>query len=236
MDPKSSRPTADDGLAALFRGQTNGPTEPDTIEEPRPVPDFLPSMVIADGQFLAVVLQSREDQVSRKELVEWTYIYRRYQVITQQPAMIIHRLYSRLHYVLPASSWKKADKTQFELISMMETQDMTQPAQPAARIPRPRNQFMLYRQWISDKLRAENDGMTAGTISQVVANMWRSEKRHVKDHFKRLSIEEERRHAAKYPGYRYDGGKDKVPHYPYHLQDVQHDPMTTASRLINAGF
>lgn len=34
------------------------------------------------------------------------------------------------------------------------------------RIPRPRNQFIIYRQWMSARLQAENPGLTAGSICE----------------------------------------------------------------------
>lgn len=67
--------------------------------------------------------------------------------------------------------------------------------------------------------------------------MWRSEKQYVKDHFKKLAVEEEQLHSTTYPGeYQYDDGRDLMPHYPLHNRRVEHDPMTVAAQLIKAGF
>ncbi|KAL2020191.1 hypothetical protein VTK56DRAFT_8617 [Thermocarpiscus australiensis] len=101
-------------------------------------------------------------------------------------------------------------------------------------IPRPRNQFILYRQWMSGKIHAENPGMTAAYISRIVANMWRSEKPEVKAHFKALADEEDRRHKLAYPGYRYEAGRNPQP--ALRNRHLSHDPMTIAERLIEAGY
>ncbi|KAK3904983.1 high mobility group box-domain-containing protein [Staphylotrichum tortipilum] len=74
-------------------------------------------------------------------------------------------------------------------------------------IRRPRNQFIIYRQWMSAKIHANNPGVTAGCISQIVAQMWRAETPEVKARFKALADEEDRVHKLKYPGYRYEAAR-----------------------------
>ncbi|KAK4151069.1 hypothetical protein C8A00DRAFT_36302 [Chaetomidium leptoderma] len=59
-------------------------------------------------------------------------------------------------------------------------------------IRRPRNPFIIYRQWMSPKIHASNPNVTAACISQVVAKTWQLEKPEVKAHFKVLADEEER--------------------------------------------
>ncbi|KAK4102748.1 hypothetical protein N658DRAFT_322164 [Parathielavia hyrcaniae] len=102
-------------------------------------------------------------------------------------------------------------------------------------IRRPRNQFIIYRQWMSAKIHANNPGVTAACISQIVAQMWRDEKPEVKSRFKALADEEDRLHKAKYPGYRYVAGR-RNPQLPLSKRHLTQNPMTVDERLIAAGF
>ncbi|KAH6641116.1 high mobility group box-domain-containing protein [Chaetomium tenue] len=103
------------------------------------------------------------------------------------------------------------------------------------RIRRPRNQFIIYRQWMSAKIHACNPGVTAACISQVVAQIWQAEKPEIKAHFKILADEEDRVHKEMYPGYRYVAGR-RNPQLPLSKRNLTRDPMTVAERLIAAGF
>ncbi|KAL2269416.1 hypothetical protein VTJ83DRAFT_1600 [Remersonia thermophila] len=102
-------------------------------------------------------------------------------------------------------------------------------------IRRPRNQFIIYRQWMSRKIHATSPGLTAGAISKIVAKMWQAEKPETKYHFKYLADVEEALHREKYPGYRYVAGI-RDPQLPPSKQNLDHDPMTIAERLIEAGY
>ncbi|KAK4233447.1 high mobility group box-domain-containing protein [Achaetomium macrosporum] len=101
-------------------------------------------------------------------------------------------------------------------------------------IRRPRNQFIIYRQWMSAKVHAMSPSMTAGSISQIVAQMWRNEKPEVRAHFRALAIEEDRLHKLRYPGYRYAAG-NRNPTLPAARRGPA-DPMTVGERLIAAGY
>ncbi|KAK4200257.1 sporulation minus regulator 2 [Triangularia verruculosa] len=70
-------------------------------------------------------------------------------------------------------------------------------------IRRPRNQFIIYRQYMSKQLHQETPGLTAGTISSIVSKAWKSETPQVRAHFKALAEEEDRLHKLNHPGYRY---------------------------------
>ncbi|KAK1768930.1 high mobility group box domain-containing protein [Phialemonium atrogriseum] len=78
------------------------------------------------------------------------------------------------------------------------------------RIPRPRNQWIIYRQNRSRQLHEEDPTLTAGQISTIVSTMWRRESREVKDYFKNLAEEEDRQHKAKYPQYKYQARKSGI--------------------------
>ncbi|KAJ4298462.1 hypothetical protein N0V88_003492 [Collariella sp. IMI 366227] len=102
-------------------------------------------------------------------------------------------------------------------------------------IRRPRNQFIIYRQWMSTRIHATNPGVTAGCVSQIVAQKWRTEKPEVKAHFKALADEEDRTHKAMYPGYRYEAGR-RSPQLALSKRNLTRNPMKIAERLIAAGF
>ncbi|KAK4674441.1 Sporulation minus regulator 2 [Podospora pseudopauciseta] len=76
-------------------------------------------------------------------------------------------------------------------------------------IRRPRNQFIIYRQWMSARLHEDNPGLTAGAISSIVAKAWKGETPQVKAHFKALAVEEDRKHKLAYPGYRYQARRTR---------------------------
>ncbi|KAK4248746.1 mat A-3 [Corynascus novoguineensis] len=103
------------------------------------------------------------------------------------------------------------------------------------RIRRPRNQFIIYRQWMSSRIHASNPGLTATCISRIVAKTWRAEKPEIKVYFKALADEENRIHKEKYPGYRYVAVR-RDPQLLLSKRNLPHDPMTVDERLIAAGF
>ncbi|KAK0703147.1 hypothetical protein B0T26DRAFT_876258 [Lasiosphaeria miniovina] len=70
-------------------------------------------------------------------------------------------------------------------------------------VPRPRNCFILYRQWVGAKILAENPGLPASTISQVVSVLWRKESALIRQHFHGLAMQEEQIHRLSYPTYHY---------------------------------
>ncbi|KAL2150016.1 hypothetical protein VTH82DRAFT_7692 [Thermothelomyces myriococcoides] len=135
------------------------------------------------------------------------------------------------------------DKNVYDIVKSTEMNDgpVLQPAvTPEAvnhpkvtklRIRRPRNQFIIYRQWMSARIHASNPGLTAACISKT----WRLEKPEVKAHFKALADEEDRIHKEKYPGYRYVAAR-RNPQLPLSKRNLSHDPMTVDERLIAAGF
>ncbi|KAM7208976.1 HMG (high mobility group) box domain containing protein [Naviculisporaceae sp. PSN 640] len=100
------------------------------------------------------------------------------------------------------------------------------------RIPRPRNSFILYRQWMSKKLRTENPELTAGSISQIVGSLWRRESRRMKAHFNLLARMEDERHRAKYPNYRYEARR-VLDAQPAHV--FNEDGMHIGEHLIHLG-
>ncbi|KAK3944017.1 high mobility group box-domain-containing protein [Diplogelasinospora grovesii] len=101
-----------------------------------------------------------------------------------------------------------------------------------AHIRRPRNQFIIFRQEQSAKIRAENPGMTAGAISQIAAKMWRAAEPAVKAHYKQMATIEDANHKNMHPSYRY---KARRPHRAMNKRHVAANPMLAAERLIASG-
>ncbi|KAK4160340.1 mat A-3 [Cladorrhinum sp. PSN259] len=168
-------------------------------------------------------------------------------------AALIQRLGTRVYYIVSYSLIMSLDSNLF--VVLFTTQENTV-ALPTAimsfqmkpnrvskgnakdgRIPRPRNQFILYRQWMSARLQIENPGLTAGSISQVVSQMWHAEKPSVKAHFKRLADHEDRLHKVAFPGYRYEAGQPRVQR---RSEAAAHKPILTiqesAADLVLDGF
>ncbi|KAL6832476.1 hypothetical protein V8C40DRAFT_137607 [Trichoderma camerunense] len=69
--------------------------------------------------------------------------------------------------------------------------------------PRPRNSFMLYRQYHQSAVAKDNKGSSNPEISKIIGTMWKrlgEEERRV---WTELADEEKKMHGLKYPGYRY---------------------------------
>ncbi|KAL0468716.1 mating type protein [Neurospora intermedia] len=64
---------------------------------------------------------------------------------------------------------------------------------------RPRNQFVLYYQWLLDTLFSEDPSLSARSISQIVAGLWNSEHPAAKARFRELAEMEVQRHRAENP-------------------------------------
>ncbi|KAF2096849.1 hypothetical protein NA57DRAFT_42478 [Rhizodiscina lignyota] len=75
--------------------------------------------------------------------------------------------------------------------------------QPAPKIPRPRNAFMLYRQAHQASVAAQNPGIPNPDISKIIGRQWHSSPPSVKENWKKLAEQEKVRHQQQHPGYRY---------------------------------
>jgi HMG box factor len=83
-------------------------------------------------------------------------------------------------------------------------------------IPRPRNAFILFRQQHHQSVLDEGDTVkTNPDVSRELGKRWRDLSAEEKDYWNKLAEEEKKRHAEKYPGYRYIprrfGKKNKCP-------------------------
>lgn len=72
-----------------------------------------------------------------------------------------------------------------------------------ARVPRPRNAFILYRQHHHAKVVAAYPGKTNPEISKIIGERWRSLAQEEKDFWIHLGDEEKKSHLERFPDYRY---------------------------------
>ncbi|KAL1998214.1 hypothetical protein VTN02DRAFT_6634 [Thermoascus thermophilus] len=72
-----------------------------------------------------------------------------------------------------------------------------------AKIPRPPNAFILYRQHHHPRVKEAHPDFHNNEISIMLGKQWKEEPADVKAHFKALADEIKRKHAADYPDYQY---------------------------------
>ncbi|KAM4064852.1 HMG (high mobility group) box domain-containing protein [Hirsutella rhossiliensis] len=70
-------------------------------------------------------------------------------------------------------------------------------------IPRPRNKWILYRQYHAAIIKKEIGLITASEISTMISNMWRQASEAEKAIWQQKAEEEDRLHKEKYPDYKY---------------------------------
>ncbi|KAL7917741.1 MAT1-1-3 [Trichoderma austrokoningii] len=78
------------------------------------------------------------------------------------------------------------------------------------RIPRPRNSWILYRQYFSGEFIKIYPGITASELSTLIASKWKDEPAHEKNYWRCLAEQEERNHKKKYPDYKFRVKKSQV--------------------------
>ncbi|KAL6698889.1 hypothetical protein J3F84DRAFT_237336 [Trichoderma pleuroticola] len=69
--------------------------------------------------------------------------------------------------------------------------------------PRPRNSFMLYRQFHQSAVAKDNKGSSNPEISKIIGTMWKRLADDERKIWTELAEEEKKMHGLKYPGYRY---------------------------------
>ncbi|ORY06240.1 hypothetical protein BCR34DRAFT_590673 [Clohesyomyces aquaticus] len=75
--------------------------------------------------------------------------------------------------------------------------------QPEPKIPRPRNAFILYRQYHQSAIVARNPGLANPEVSKIIGEQWKAEDDESKKYWQVLAQEEKDRHHERYPDYRY---------------------------------
>ncbi|KAK5722872.1 hypothetical protein LTR17_014175 [Elasticomyces elasticus] len=79
-----------------------------------------------------------------------------------------------------------------------------------AKIPRPRNKFILYRQAMSKSIaNSSQHGKSQISVSKQAGEAWRAESAVLKQKFEELAARELASHAAKYPGWKYQPNRNR---------------------------
>ncbi|RAL06396.1 HMG-box domain-containing protein [Aspergillus ibericus CBS 121593] len=73
----------------------------------------------------------------------------------------------------------------------------------AAKVPRPPNAFILYRQHHHPKLKEAHPSLSNNEISVILGKQWKAESEHIRVEFKALADELKRKHAEAHPDYQY---------------------------------
>ncbi|KAJ5854505.1 High mobility group superfamily [Penicillium rubens] len=95
------------------------------------------------------------------------------------------------------------------------------PARPA-KVPRPPNCFILYRQANHHLVKDANPGVSNNEISRILGARWNNESPEVREQFTHLADELKKEHAIKHPDYQYaprrpSERKRRTPPFPYQL-------------------
>ncbi|OJJ78305.1 hypothetical protein ASPBRDRAFT_167991 [Aspergillus brasiliensis CBS 101740] len=73
----------------------------------------------------------------------------------------------------------------------------------AAKVPRPPNAFILYRQHHHPKLKEAHPNLSNNEISVILGKQWKAESEDIRVEFKALADELKRKHAEAHPDYQY---------------------------------
>ena len=95
-----------------------------------------------------------------------------------------------------SSSMEKPRTPSLKISALLNAQVET-----TAKIPRPRNAFILYRQEKSKLLMESHPEMSNLEISQALGKQWREEKTAIRTLYYDLAKKEKYEHQLKYPGY-----------------------------------
>ncbi|KAF4512727.1 hypothetical protein G6O67_000072 [Ophiocordyceps sinensis] len=124
----------------------------------------------------------------------------------QQPVKVFHDNWREKYRLCPLLPGVQANNITYGSLCFECDLDMSEPNVPEtkmARIPRPRNKWILYRQYQAAIIRQDLGKITASEMSTMIANMWRQESKAEKAVWKQKAEEEDRLHKEKYPDYKY---------------------------------
>ncbi|KAK9248475.1 hypothetical protein V1506DRAFT_529045 [Lipomyces tetrasporus] len=112
---------------------------------------------------------------------------------TMMPSLTSDKVSSQL---LPRLDQKKA------VTKSGSIKPSTQPKQKVAKVPRPRNAFIIYRGAKHDEVMRRGD-ISNTSASRIIAKMWKDEPPHVREYYRRLAMEESLNHKLQHPEYKY---------------------------------
>nr|BAD72606.2 MAT1-1-3 [Ephelis japonica] len=136
----------------------------------------------------------------------------------QQPVSVFHDSYRQKFRFCPLPFGATVDITNYgtlffscDLTGSKELPVMTnvvETEETSNHIPRPRNSWILYRQFKSRELRKDHQGITASELSTMISSLWKNETEEEKAFWQKMAQEEDRLHKEKYPGYKYTTKKN----------------------------
>ncbi|OOF98561.1 hypothetical protein ASPCADRAFT_1991 [Aspergillus carbonarius ITEM 5010] len=112
----------------------------------------------------------------------------------------------------PAFSGTAISVASHEVASCLEFESATVPMKEnerpsvpvkAAKVPRPPNAFILYRQHHHPKLKEAHPNLSNNEISVILGKQWKAESEDIRVEFKALADELKRKHAEAHPDYQY---------------------------------
>nr|AZR66141.1 MAT1-1-3 [Ophiocordyceps xuefengensis] len=129
----------------------------------------------------------------------------------QQPVNVFHDSWREKYRLCPLLPGAQADNITYG--SLCFECDMSEPNAvdtnskdgegKKGHIPRPRNKWILYRQYQAAIIRQDLGKITASEMSTMISNMWRQESEAEKAVWQQKAEEEDRLHKEKYPDYKY---------------------------------
>ncbi|EFZ01123.2 MATA HMG-box domain protein [Metarhizium robertsii] len=131
----------------------------------------------------------------------------------QQSVSVFHDAYRQKFRICPLPPGSAVNPTNYGILLFtcdssgpkeLKAQAKTaEPEDSSSHIPRPRNSWILYRQFKSRELRKDHPGITASELSTLISNLWKNESDGEKAFWQKMAQEEDRMHKEKYPGYKY---------------------------------
>ncbi|KAK9240354.1 hypothetical protein V1525DRAFT_227625 [Lipomyces kononenkoae] len=118
-------------------------------------------------------------------------------------------------------------------LTLKKTAMKPAPAQPSAqskrkvaKVPRPRNAFIIYRGAKHDEVMRRGD-ISNTSASRIIAKMWKDEPLPVREYYRRLAVEESLNHKLQHPEYKYS------PRRPGEKQRRSRRTKDSSSKLVN---
>ncbi|PHH90959.1 hypothetical protein CDD83_2087 [Cordyceps sp. RAO-2017] len=131
----------------------------------------------------------------------------------QQPVKVFHDEWRQKYRLCPLPSGVKADiltyGTFYYECDLSEPKPAASPSKDetsggkTAHIPRPRNSWILYRQYKAAQIQQQYPGITASELSTMISRSWKAASKEQKKFWQQKAREEDRLHKEKYPDYKY---------------------------------
>ncbi|KAK8204719.1 hypothetical protein IWZ01DRAFT_544395 [Phyllosticta capitalensis] len=100
----------------------------------------------------------------------------------------------------PATVDAKTTRTRI-LDAIPDAEDGKQ--KPKPKVPRPCNPFIMYRNFLHQKVTMENPGLHNNQISKIIGRMWQAEPAEAKEYWRDQAKQSKEEHLLKFPDYQY---------------------------------